>query len=70
MPSSLTKKMRERNQVKKIRKEKESSEWILQKYKKKKKKVREPYEQLHARKLDVPDKMDLCLETYSPPNVN
>lgn len=37
---------------------------------KKKKKVREPYEQLHARKLDVPDKMDLCLETYSPPNVN
>ena len=48
--------------------EKEKSQWILQKYKKKKK--REYNEQLHANKFDNLGEMDNFLETYSAPKLN
>ena len=47
---------------------KEKSQWILQKYKKKKR--REYYEQLHADKFYNLEEMDNFLETYNPPKLN
>ena len=47
----------------------EKSQLILQKYKKKKN-IKEYYEQLHANKLDNLDEMDNFLETYSTPELN
>ena len=46
--------------------EKEKSQWILQKYKKHK----EYYEQLHTNKFDNLEKIDIILETNSPPKLN
>ena len=48
---------------------KEKSQWILEKYKKKKKNG-EYYEQLHANKFDNLEEMDNFLETYSLPKLN
>ena len=55
----LIKKRRESTQISKIRNEK--SQYILQKYKKKKK-MQEYYEQLHANKFDNLEEMDNFLE--------
>ena len=49
---------------------KQTSQWILQKYKKEKKKERENYEQLHANKFDNLEEMNNLLETYSLPKLN
>ena len=46
---------------------KETSEWILQKYKKT---IKECYEQLYANKFDNLEEMDNLLEPYSPPKLN
>ena len=46
--------------------EKEKSQWILQKYKKHK----EYYEQLHTNNFDNLEKIDIILETNSPPKLN
>ena len=45
---------------------KKKSQWIVQKYQKK----REKYEQLYANKFDNLEEMDNFLETYSPPKLN
>ena len=46
---------------------KNTSQWILQKYKKK---VRQYYEQLYANKFDNLEEADNFLETYGPPKLN
>ena len=48
---------------------KEKHQLIPQKYKKKKKTVREYCEQLYANKFNL-EEMDKFLETYSPPKLN
>ena len=50
---------------------KEKSQWIQQKYQKKKKEnLREHYEQLYANKFDNLEEMDNFLKSYSLPKLN
>ena len=49
---------------------KEKSQWILQKYKKQTKTLREYYEQLHINKFDNLEEMGNFLETLRPPKLN
>ena len=66
----LTKKRRENTQINKIRNEKVGVTMDSTEIQKKKKTMREYYEQLYANKFDNLEEMDIFLETYSLSKVN